>query len=128
LILRAALAPDSDGSAAVAEQPVAATPTLAIVTVLLRQEEHAGSSAYRLLTIECGPDLNCSLAKPDCFDGLKALATEPPPRDTSALKIAATDFLSQQFPDIDFLADKLHCLSACYFENSPTDALNPTSA
>jgi hypothetical protein len=75
-------------------------------------------SAYRFLTIECGPDLKCSLAEAGCLDGLKPLAAEPSPCEMSALRTAVTDFLSQQFSDIDFLADKLHCLSVCYFDNT----------
>jgi len=33
----------------------------------------------------------------------------------SALRTVVTNFLSRQFPDIDFLPDKLHWLSVCFF-------------
>ena len=122
LLLRASLAPDSDGGATIAEPPASATPPFAFVTVLLRQQEHAGSSAYRLLSVECAADLTCSLAEAGSMDGLKAPAAEAPPRDTPALRTAVADFLSQQLPEIDFLADKLHWLSVCYLQHGPATA------
>lgn len=115
LLLRAALAPDSDGGAAVAQ--ASAQAPLALVTAILRQEEHAGSSAYRLLTVECAPNLACSLSENAWSNELKASTSLPPTPDTSALKTAAADFLADKLPEIDFLADKLHWLSVCYFQN-----------
>ena len=120
LVLRAALAPESDGGAAIAEQLATATPPLAIVTVLLRQEEHAGSSAYRLLTVECAPDLACTLTEIAWSAELKSQAPRQPTPDTSALRAAVADFLADQLPEIDFLADKLHWLSVCYLQHAPT--------
>ena len=75
LLLRAALAPESEGGATAAEAPGIQAP-LAIVTAILRQEEHAGSSAYRLLTVECAPDLACTLTENAWSAELKAQAPQ----------------------------------------------------
>ncbi len=114
-LLRAALAPDSEGGAAVARTPAGQTP-LAIVTALLRLEEHAGAAAYRLLTVECAPDLACTLTTNAWSTEFKASTRKRPTADTSGLRVAVAEFLSAQFPDIDFLPDKLHWLSVCYFQ------------
>jgi hypothetical protein len=115
LLLRAALAPDSDGGAAAAQLPPGQAP-LAIATAILRQEEHAGSSAYRLVTVECSPDLACTLSENAWSNALKASTSPPPTVDISAVRDSAADFLTAQLPEIDFLADKLHWLSVCYFQ------------
>lgn len=122
LLLRAALAPDSDGSAAVAQSSPDRSTTSATVSVLLRQAEHAGSSAYRLLTVDCRKDVGCLLPEQTFPSDLKPSSVLPGSLDTVQLKQTVTKFLAGQFPEIDFITDKIYWLSVCILD--PQLALN----
>ena len=63
---------------------------------------------FRLVTVECAPDLACALAENAWSTEFKALTPKQPTPDASALRASVADFLADQLPEIDFLADKLH--------------------
>jgi superfamily II DNA or RNA helicase len=112
LLLRAALAPDSNGDATLIRSFTDDETTVATVTVLIRQEEHSGVSAYRLHTIKCQADLSCSFVDNDGLAKAQASKNSDGIPELDKINNSVFRFLANEFPDIDFLGEKLFWISA----------------
>ncbi|MSU50146.1 MAG: hypothetical protein EXS37_13860 [Opitutus sp.] len=115
LLLRAALAPNGSGYATAVQLIERPSEDKTVASVLVQLDEHLGASAYRLLTVVYHHDGSCAFADEDGVTGAKQRSDAGNVRDASAIKCAMVEFLSQQFPNIDFLTEKLRWLAVFTF-------------
>lgn len=73
------------------------------------------------------PRTTPALSSTQATRGSQAAEVESVARSLLAVKTAVTDFLCEQFSEIDFLADKLHWLSVTCLDAVPTKALETVS-
>jgi superfamily II DNA or RNA helicase len=122
LLLRAALAPDSFGYATAIQLAENCDEAKVVASVLLRQAEHSGASAFRLLTVVCRLDGSCSFADETGVTTAKQKNSRAGGlASAAAVRTAMVEFLSQQFPSIDFLGEKLCWIAAFTFGAAEKD-------
>jgi len=106
LLLRLAVSPNSPGLACAVKSESAGDEGT-IVTVLVRKSDHIGSSAYDHLCLFCSKDGRiCTEIEPLALQTADWKDGEPGGIG-EALREKSLTFLSQRYPDLDFLEDRI---------------------
>jgi hypothetical protein len=110
LILRSALAPDSSGTAFLTVGNETAGREFT-AWVLLRDNTDSSANAFRLLTIRRQSDGVCRLLTKESFPK-PSTPGDAASIDLPETKAAFLEFLANQYPDIDFIEDRV-CWLVC---------------
>lgn len=105
LILRSALAPDSAGTAASVRSPNLPAGTV-IAWLILREQPHAGSSAYRMLVVKRDPEGFCSFCDDIMRESWSSAAGEPL-ESVEMIRSELVGFLEHELNEIDFIEDRI---------------------
>lgn len=116
LILRNALGPDSPGGAFNAHSAETSHSQLG-VWIALRDNIDSNAAAFRLLTVLRNSDGVWRLAEKEQLPGGSEFKS-PNTLDLSELKAEVVDFISREYPDLDFIEDRIFWL-ACALGRQP---------
>ena len=115
IILRSVFLPNKDGCAVLSKPGNIGGIGFSAWLLMMRDETHTGDSAFDLLSVrrnQSGWELTIgkNLEVPSELNNL----SDTVDGDLSDLKSEIVEFLEDQFPDVDFLKDKISWL-ACVF-------------
>jgi superfamily II DNA or RNA helicase len=107
-IARQAVSTDAGAFVATFQSPQGEPALDAIVVALLQTESHEGASAHQLLHIKRDPSGAWSVAAPSLMDRLSESEKHTVALTPKDLRESFEEFVQNQFPELDFVADQLH--------------------
>lgn len=110
LIARNAVAPDSGGFVAAVKPPQDDLKFSKLVVALLQTDNHAGASAHQLLYVRQDTDGNWSLKGSESLRGL-VKSSDQSLFEVEPTKFSLEEFLEESFPDVEFVAERLHYIA-----------------
>ncbi len=110
LISRNAVAPDSGGFVATVKPPQDDLKFSKLIVALLQTDNHAGASIQQLLYVRQDTDGKWSLQESNSVRGLSKCSEYSFPK-VDSIKSSLEEFLEDSFPNVEFLAEKLHYIA-----------------